>query len=64
MHVDLTRGTAAAADHAVTVETPEAKGEVKSEIKTPQGTVTILIGYAALIVLLWGYMYAIMLLGR
>jgi len=45
-------------------EIAETKGEVKGEVKTPQGTVTLLTIFGALIVLLWGYMYAIMILGR
>lgn len=62
LEIDLSPGTAPAADPAA--EVIETKGEVKGEIKTPQGTVTLLIGFAALIVILWGYMYAIMILGR
>lgn len=62
LQIDLSPGTTPAAEGEA--EIAETKGEVKGEVKTPQGTVTLLTIFGALIVLLWGYMYAIMILGR
>lgn len=65
-----------AANHGVVAEQSErrarsaaegaaaAKDPVLEDTETPKGTLTVLLLYAAGIVVLWGYMYLSMLLRR
>lgn len=45
-------------------EKPSKRGGQTEDVTTPQGTLTIVLLYAGLIVLMWGYMYASMLARR
>lgn len=46
---------------STTLETDAALGKADADNATPQGTMTILIGYAVVIVALWGHMFLTML---